>query len=113
MDLTQDFRQAGDGDQGGVLQHALPDIAHRRQRKAQHARRDDPAQHEQAGHAHGTSRFDFAARNGMVGAADRFGLIGARDDADRERADHEAVEAEKPTLPEQRRREVSTSLPPK
>jgi hypothetical protein len=69
VDLAQDFGEAGDRDQGRFLQHLLPYVAHAGEGEAQRARGDDPAQHQQAGHAYGTCGFDLAAGDGEVGAA--------------------------------------------
>src|SRR5260370_20493224 len=92
--LAQQLDQPGHRDQRRFLEDELPDIAHAGQGEAQHLRRDDAAEHEEGPHADGLRGFDLAARYGEKGAAKDLGLVGAGDDADRERAGEEGVDAE-------------------
>ena len=55
----------------------------------------------QRSHADSPRRLELALGDRKKGAAENFGLIGARNDADRERAGGEAGHAEKPLAAEQ------------
>jgi hypothetical protein len=81
--------QAGDRDQRRVLERHLPEIAEARQREAQDLGQDDPPRKKRPIHADADRRLEFASRDRKIGGAEHFRLIGARDDANGERAGRE------------------------
>ena len=82
----------------------LPEIAESRQGEAQDLRSDDAASHQRPIHADADRGLELAARNGEIGGAEHFRLIGARDDADGERARGKGRHADEALVTEEERR---------
>ena len=101
--------EAGDRDQRGVLQRHLPQVAEAGQSEAQHLRRDDAAEHQQPVHADADRRLELAPGDREIGGAEHFRLIGAGDDADRERAGEERRHADEALVADEVRQRRSAA----
>ena len=86
------------------LQRHLPQVAEAGQGEAQHLRRDDAAEHQPAVHADADRSLELAFGDGEIGGAEHFRLIGAGDDADRERAGQEGRHADEAVIADDERR---------
>ena len=81
-----------DGNQRGVLQRELPDIAEPRQREPCHLRHHDPAKQQKPAHAAGFRRLDLTFRHSQDSPPDHLGRISAGDGAERNGTDGEGVD---------------------
>ena len=84
LSLPHQFHQADHGDQGRILKHKLPDISEARQGVPHQLRHDDETQRLEPGQAERLASLKLAEIDGEIRSAIDLGLLGARNEADRQ-----------------------------